>query len=133
MRQSFGPWGVGAEVGHHIIVQVSYHFNVNTDIRRLNWHNFGHIYLHYVDGIQLRMLEIFGLDPFSCHANQFLFKPIKGFVAVGIDPLNYHSDYYVETGEPHEKLTGDLKFLAERTRLVGPPLHIAHRNGKFFQ
>jgi hypothetical protein len=87
-------YGVKPHCAHFRKVGVG--FNVNTGIRKLNWHNFGHIYRHYVDRIQLRMLEIFGVGPFSCHVNQLLFKPIKGFVAVGIGPLNYHSDY-VET------------------------------------
>jgi len=86
-------------------------------------------YHSIIDRIQLRMIKLFGTNIFPNHTNQSLFKPIEGFVAVGVGPLNYDPKF-VEEGLPDPKLNGDMLFLAERMRLKGPPLHIAHVNEK---
>jgi hypothetical protein len=125
MKVAFGPHGVGATVGHFLLLLVTYIFNVNTGVRRKRFHNFGMPYHDLIDRIQIRHLQIFGVDVFPRHNNQALFKPVEGFVAVGIGPLNYHPEF-VESGPPHASLKGDMRFLAERMELVGPPLHIAH-------
>ena len=131
MRVAFGPHGVGAEVGHYLLLLVSYNYNINTGIRRKGFVNFGMPYYDKIDKIQLRMMQLFGIDIFPTHTNQLLFDPIKDFVAVGVGPLNY-DDKYVTKGKPHKELEGkhDLWFLADRMGLVGPPLHIAHPKEK---
>ncbi len=117
MRVAFGPWGVGPEVGHYLLLLVTYQYNVNTGIRRNKWHDFGMPFLHYIDRIQLRYIQIFGFDPFPNHTNQALFKPVEGFVAVGIGPLNYNEDFVENSDVPHPSLKGGLLFLAQQMGL----------------
>lgn len=104
-------------------------YNLSSGISRKGNHNFGTMRTDIIDRIQIRMLQIFGEDPFPSHTNQCLCQPIKGFVAVGVGPLNYDSKY-VEQGGPHPNLAGDMKFLAERMKLTGPPLHVATKEEK---
>ena len=127
MRVAFGPHGVGVEVGHFLLLLVTYRYNINSGVRRKGFHNFGMPYHDIIDRIQIRYLQLFGSDPFPEHGavNQALFDPIKDFVAVGVGPLNYDSKF-VDHGEPHPKLTGGLLFLARKMKLKGPPLHVAH-------
>ena len=125
MYVAVGPWGVGPELGHFLLLLLNYRFNVNTGIRRNGWHNFGMPWLYLIDRIQLRYLQIFGFDPFPQHVNQSLFVPIKGFVAVGIGSLNYSEDF-VHTGEPYSNLNGGMLFLAQRMGLRGPPMDVDH-------
>ena len=118
--------------GHYLLLLVSYKYNINTGIRRKGCYNFGTMRYDIIDRIHWRMMQIFGVDVFPTHTNQLLFQPVKGFVAVGVGPLNYDEDY-VEQGCPHQGLTGDIKFLAQRMKVVGPPLHIYHpREKKIF-
>jgi hypothetical protein len=124
-RVAFGPWGVGAQTGHYLLLLVSYFYNVNGAISRLNAPDFGHPWLHYQDRIHLRYLEVFGVDVFPRHSNLSQFKAVDDFVAVGIGPLWYNNDY-VEPGEPDARLKGDLRFTAARMKVRCPPLHIAH-------
>jgi hypothetical protein len=131
MRAAFGPWGVGPEIGHYLLLLVTFFFNVNTGIRRNGWHDFGMPRLHYIDRIQLRCMKLFQFEPFPNHANQELFSPVEDFVAVGIGPLNYDDEYVHKIGEgetPDPNLSGELRFLAERMRLRGPPLDMGHPN-----
>lgn len=58
-----------------------------------------------------------------------MFKPIKNFVAVGVGPLTCDPQF-ASSGPPHESLIGDMKFLVERMKLVGPPLHIETKKEK---
>jgi hypothetical protein len=127
MRVAFGPHGVGAEVGHFLLLIVTYRYNINAGVRRKGFHNFGMPYHDIIDRIQIRYLQLFGSDPFPEHGavNQALFDPIKDFVAVGVGPLNYDSKF-VEHGEPHPNLTGGMLFLARKMKLKGPPLHVGH-------
>jgi hypothetical protein len=108
-----------------LLLLVTYRYNVNTGVRRKGFHNVGMPYHDIIDRIQIRMLQLFGYDVFPQHANQALFDPIAGFVAVGVGPLNYDSKF-VEIGPPDPNLKGDMLFLALRMKLRGPPLHIAH-------
>ena len=127
MRSAFGPWGVGPEIGHYLLLLVSYRYNVNTGIRRMGWVDFGIPWYHLIDRIQLRMIQLFEHDPFPNHTNQALFQPIKGFVAVGVGPLCYDDDFVEKSSEPHQALKGGLRFLAKRMKLRGPPLDLAHK------
>ncbi len=81
-------------------------------------------YHDIIDRIQVRYQQLWNYDVFPNHVNQSLFKPVKGFVSVGVRELNYDGQY-VEKGDPHPDLVGDVKLMAERTKLRGPPLHIA--------
>jgi hypothetical protein len=92
MRVAFGPWGVGAQTGHFLLLLISYRHNVNTGIRRCNEHNFGHPWLYFEDRIQMRVQEIFNVNIYPRHTNLAQFKGVDGFVAVGIGPLNYNED-----------------------------------------
>jgi hypothetical protein len=86
---------------------------------------------HIIDRIQIRSIQIFGVDIFPRHENQSLFQPIQGFVAVGVGPLNYDDAYVEQTTEPHPNLTGGMPFLAQRMKLrAPPPLHMAHYHKK---
>ena len=129
MRVAFGPHGVGAEVGHYLLLLVTYNYNINTGIRRRGFINFGTYRYDTIDRIQIRMMQLFGNDPFPSHTNQALFQPVQGFIAVGVGPLNY-DEKYVTTGPPSTNCTGDILFLAKKMKLVGPPLHIAHPKEK---
>lgn len=82
-----------------------------------------------IDRIQIRMVQLFGHEIFPNHTNQTLFNPVQGFVAVGVGPLNY-DEKCVSSGNPLENLSGDMKFLAERMKLVGPPLHMSTKEEK---
>jgi hypothetical protein len=82
MSVAFGPWGVGARTAHFVLLLVSYRYNVHTGIRRCNDHNFGHTWLHYIDRIQSRILNIFGVDVYPRHMNLAQFQPIENFVAI---------------------------------------------------
>jgi hypothetical protein len=129
MKVAFGPWGVGAQTGHFLLLLISYRYNVNTGIRRCNEHNFGHPWLYFQDRIQIRVQEVFNVNIYPRHTNLAQFKGVDGFVAVGIGPLNYDEDY-VQLGEPDERLGGDLLFLACRMKLVCPPVHICTKHEK---
>ena len=52
MYTSIGPWGVGPKTAHFLLLQLSYRFNVNTGIKRLGNHDFGHKQLYLIDRIQ---------------------------------------------------------------------------------
>ena len=126
MRVAFGPHSMGIQVGHFLLLLVTYRSNINAGVRRQRKHNFGMPYHHLVDRIQLRVIELFGVDIFPDHSNQSLFDPVEDHVAVGVGPLNYSSSY-VDKGDPHPCLKGDLLFLASRMKLRGPPLPIVSR------
>jgi hypothetical protein len=112
MKVAFGPHGVGVEVGHFLLLLVTYIFNVNTGVRRTRCHDFGMPWHHIIDRIQIRSIQIFGVD-FPRHENQSPFQPIQGFVAVGVGPLNYDDAFVEQTTEPHPNLTGGMRFLAQ--------------------
>ena len=131
MKVAFGPHGVGAEVGHYLLLLVTYKFNVSTGIRRLSRPDFGTFRLDIIDRIQIRYQQLFGRDFFPNHFNQELMKEQADYdpeiVSVGIRRLNYDTAY-VQRGAPHESLKGDLLFMAKRSGVVCVPLPIAHRN-----
>jgi hypothetical protein len=60
LNAAIGPWGIGAQSGHYIVLLVCHRYNVQTGIRRYNEHTFGHPWLQYVDQTQARIDEIFG-------------------------------------------------------------------------
>ena len=51
------------------------------------------------------------------------------FIAVGIGPLHYSSDY-VASGAPNDKLKSDLCFIAKMMNIECPPLPISHPHEK---
>ena len=120
MRQILGPWGYGARCAHYLLVLLCFKYNVNAGVCRCNAHVFGHCWLHYIDRIQIRCQEIFGVDIYPRHKNISLIKPVDDFVAVGIGPL-WFSDDYVEKGQPDPHLTEDAKFLAQKMHVRCAP------------
>jgi hypothetical protein len=74
MKVAFGPHGVGVEVGHFLLLLVTYIFNVNTGVRRTRCHDFGMPWHHIIDRIQIRSIQIFGVDIFPRHENQSLWR-----------------------------------------------------------
>jgi hypothetical protein len=103
MHQKFsnalGPWGVGAQTGHYLMLLICFRYNVQSRIRRCNGHNFGHPWLQFIDRIQTRIVNIFGADIFPRHSNLEFFQAIDDFIAVGIGPLSYSSEF-LEKGAP---------------------------------
>ena len=55
MKVAIGPWGIGAEQAHMIIVILTYRYNINAGTRRCGEHDFGHLWLDIVDRIQNRV------------------------------------------------------------------------------
>ena len=53
---AFGPHGLGAEVGHFLLLMVTYRYNVNTGVRRKGYHDFRMPYHDRIDRIQIRMM-----------------------------------------------------------------------------
>ena len=56
-------------------------------------------------------------------------KTDPDFISVGIGPLHYSSNY-IESGMPNDRLSPDIKFIAEQMNLKCPPLPIAHPHEK---
>jgi hypothetical protein len=52
MSTASGPWCIGARTGHYLLLLVSYRFNASTAIRRMNAHDFGHPWHHYLNQSQ---------------------------------------------------------------------------------
>lgn len=125
MRVAFGPHGVGAEVGHYLLLLVTCRHNVSTGVNRNRQIDFGMPHHDKIDRTQLRMQQLFETDIFPRHSNQLLFKAVPDFVAVGIGPLNC-DEKWVTPGDPDPVLKGDMLFLAKRMKLKGPPLNVQH-------
>ena len=115
------------KTGHYLILLISYRFNVSTRVNRLGRHDFGHPYLHLIDRLQDRYQELFNILIYPRHRNLSRFKPVDGFVAIGVGPLSLDPEY-VQQGEPLPVLKGDLHFMAERMKLECPPLPLAHKD-----
>ncbi len=81
MSVAFGPWGVGDRTAHYVILLVSYRYNVNTGIRRYNAHNFGHTWLHFIDRIQSRILNISLVLTSPMPHGAGILSSVKDFVA----------------------------------------------------
>ena len=76
--------------------------------------------LHLEDKIQIRMQQLWGVDPFTHRFNLSEHTPVD-FVAVGVGPLSIDEDY-VTVGDPADGLKGDLLFMAEKMGVKYPPL-----------
>lgn len=127
MKSVFGNYCVGAQAGHYLLVLTSYRYNINVGIARRDEQDFGHPWHFLVDRIQIRTQQIYGFNLYPQHKNVQLAPSVPGHVAVGIGPLCYDPDY-VDTGECHQNLRGDMRFLAEKMNLVLPPLPLSHRD-----
>ena len=124
MKIAFGTRSYGAEVGHFLLLLVSYRYNLTTGYRRDGKYNFGMSRLDIIDRIQIWNEQIFNVNIFPSHENSFQFKPIEDFIAVGIGPLNYKKEFLHLSKKPHQSLKGDLQFVAVRMLVEGPPLSI---------
>ena len=89
MKISFGTRSYEAEVGHFLLLLVSFCYNITTSYRRDGKYNFRMTRLDIIDQIQIPNEQIFNVDIFPAHGNYFQFKAIEDFSAVGIGPLNY--------------------------------------------
>ena len=125
LMAALGPWGVGAQTAHYIMLLVTFRYNVKAGIRRSNEHNFGHPYLQCIDRIQMHYLNIWGIDVFPRHKNLSQFSAVPGYSPVGIGPLHYSGEF-VKEGAPHKLLKGDIKFTSERQGLECSPRHVRH-------
>ena len=120
MKVSVGPYGIGIETSHYLLVNLAYQYNVNAGVARCGEPDFGHFLLHVEDRIQIRIQEIWGVNIFTNRINVSQFQPLD-FVAVGVGPLT-HNEKYVEKGKPAAYLNDDLKFGAEKMGVVYPPM-----------
>jgi hypothetical protein len=111
-----GPFGIGIKSAHNILLNIIFHYNVNTGIARCGEPDVGHPWNFYQDRIQYRIEEIWDCTIYPTHINILAFKPTD-FVAVGIGPLSYDKRF-IKTGPPTEHLTGDFIFMAWRTKCI---------------
>jgi hypothetical protein len=109
MPVAFGPWSMGIRAGHYLLL-ICYRYNVATRIHRCNAHDFGHMWLHYMNHIYSRLQELYGESGYPQHINLSLFEPLKNFVSIGIGPL-FFDEAYAKSGEAYDCLSGDLLFL----------------------
>ena len=92
MRACIGTWTVGPKVAHCILLLLSFHYNIATEIKCSFGLNFDHAKLYYIDWLQHWVQEIFGATIYLNHRNVLKFNPID-FVSLGIGLLHYLSDY----------------------------------------
>ena len=123
MKVAIGPWGIGAQAAHYLLLLLCFRYNVSSNIRRRGHHNFGHFELDLIDRIQIRIREIYNVQIFPLHQNMMEFKGTN-LISVGIGPLSYDENY-VEVGAPDDSLSGNMLFIAERMGLVLPLMPIA--------
>ena len=121
MRTAMGPWGVGAEVAHALLVLICYRYNVSAGVRRYGRIDFGHTHLHLIDRVQIAIDKIYNVSCYRRHKNCSLFVPVE-HVAVGIGPLIGFEDFVGPPAEPDEVLSSDLKAFATRLKVRLPPL-----------
>lgn len=129
LESAIGSWTVGPELGHYIMLLLTFRHNVNTDVQRYNGINFHHYELDLIDRIQIRVQQLCNTIVFKNHVNMSLFEGDSAFISVGVGPSHYSSDYVV-TGPPDDRLKPDLRFIAEKMNLQCPPLPIAHKHEK---
>ena len=123
MKAAVGPWGIGAQAAHYLLILLCYRYNMSTLITRAGAYDFGHCEHYLIDRIQIRVREIFNVLIYPRHKNIMEFEGNEDFVAVGIGPLCYSEDF-VTKGEPDERLVGDMRFIAKRSGIKHPPLPI---------
>jgi hypothetical protein len=123
LKSALGHYGIGAKSAHYVMVLLAFRYNVNTGIRRLGEHNFGHIYLHLIDEIQDKYHALFGVKLFPRHRNLSHFKSIPNFIAIGIGALSFDADFVCQ-GPPMASLKGDLRFMAERMNVKCAPMPV---------
>jgi len=120
-----GAYGVGAEVGHHLLLLLAYKYNISTGVKRLGLHSHGHFFHELIDRIQIRIQEVFGVIVYQNHRNLLTFSsPVVAFIAIGVGPLSYDTNY-VTFGPVHPKIKGDVKFVARKMGIELPPLPIS--------
>ena len=61
MRNCMGPWGVGTETAHDLLVLLCYKYNVRAGIRRMGDIDFGHTWLDLTDRLQILVKEIYNV------------------------------------------------------------------------
>jgi hypothetical protein len=121
MAGCISGYGIGAEMAHRLLVNLIFRYKINAQVRRLGANNHGHPWMHIIYRIQIRVQEIFNVLIYPRHHNALQFRGVQDFVAVGIGPLTYSSDY-ATAGDPLPCLEGDLLFIAKHMKLKCAPL-----------
>ena len=129
MESAIGSWIVGAEMAHYILLVLTYRYNCKASVQRYNGMNFMHHEHHLIDRIQIKIQQLFNVVIHKNHVNASLMKLDPNFIAVGIGPLHYSSDY-VASGAPNDKLKSDLCFIAKMMNIECPPLPMSHPHEK---
>jgi hypothetical protein len=120
IRNVMGPWAMGCEVAHYILLILGFSFNVSTGIRRAGRPDFGHKCHWLIDEIQLLVQDIYDVWIYPDHPNVSCFSATD-FVSFGIGPLTDSEDF-VDEGPPMDHLRGDMRKLAARLGVKCPPL-----------
>ena len=123
MATAIGPWSIGAEMGHFLLLLICYRYNISVGRKRNAEHDFGHPWLQFIDHVQTRIQQIYNCIIYPRHFNLHSFRPIRGFQSIGIGPLCLSEDC-IETREPGECLTGDMRFIANKMKVKYPPMPV---------
>jgi hypothetical protein len=113
---AFGPSIMGPEMGHYLMLLVSYRFNISTGVARCNEYDFGHPRLEYVDRIQIRHMQLFGWNLFPRQQNLLLVETDPDFIAVGFGPISLDERYVQPSDAPADHLKVSIRWLASRMR-----------------
>ena len=93
MTTAIGPWALGAEYAHCILLLLCYRYNIHRGIWWYGERNFGYPLLRFIDRFQIRTQEIYNVLLYPKHRNISQFKALTNFVSIGIMQLCYSSDY----------------------------------------
>ena len=126
MKSAIGYWNVGAEIGHYILVLLSYRYNVSAGIKRSGDTNFGHPYLHIIDRIQIRMQQIYDVLVYENYLNLSLQLSNESFTSVGIEELHCPEMYVAKGKTDSRMMHRDVLFMAKKMKLVMSPLSLSH-------
>jgi hypothetical protein len=122
---AFGPATMGPEMGHYLMLLVSYRFNISTGIARCNEYDFGHPWLEYIDRIQIRHIQLFGWNLFPRHKNLLLVETDPDFIVVGFGSISLDDRYVQPSDTPAHDLKAGIRWLASQMRVAEPALNVS--------
>jgi len=122
---AFGPATMGPEMGHYLMLLVSYRFNISTGIARCNEYDFGHPWLEYIDRIQIRHIQLFGWNLFPRHKNLLLVETDPDFIVVGFGSISLDARYVQPSDRPAHDLKACIRWLASQMRVAEPALNVS--------